>query len=847
MCLAVTLALGGIGLSDAQAANQPDAATTAADATTLDGIQVRPQYDAQMRAIDFKRDASAIQDGVSSDSYGQFPDQNAAEAIQRVPGVSVTRDQGEGRYVVVRGLDPALNTVSVDGISIGTPESDTRSAPLDVIPAESTERLTVVKAPTPDMPGDSIGGAIQVESASAFDRKGRDLRAKLEADHQDLSGETSPKGSFNYSDIFNDTFGIALGVNYQNRDYQSDNIEVEYDEHDDVADELFPVEVQQRKYTINRERTGANLNLDWRPDADNSYFLRTLYSRFTDEETRLRAIIPLGEGDVTQTGAHSYLVEGIDPGDFGRRVRYRTKDEDALAISAGGENRRDGIVVDYRLGYTKTHEWVNDEIESRFDYDGSDDLSATVDTRRGIPRFEILDPAGDGWLRNDNYEFDRFVVSPKQVVDEEKSAEVNLDFIGDRISWKAGLKGRWRDRDVNVDERELRQGPGFSLGEWSAAAPDYRHGDIGDGVDTGAMNDYIGGHLDEYGERPKDVAANTEVSLIEDYSSTEDIMAAYLMATADFGALRVIAGARMENTQFHATGNQVDLEDEETIASISRREVSSNYTSVLPGLHLRYDAGNDWVYRGAYTETIARPSFGDISPRVKINRDDEEIETGNPELDPYQSQNLDFSLEHYINESGIFSLAVFGKRIGGYIVNTLSQDNPDFPGYEVLRPVNGGDADVYGLELNWQQQLDFLPSGWDGLLVGFSGTWLDTSFDASIDGRDQDDFKLPRASDQIYSASIGYEKNRLSARLAAVYRSEYLDTIGDDARYDIYVAPNTQFDFYMSYEFSKNWSLFLQGSNLLDEPLELYQGESANTLQNELYGRSYALGIKIKL
>ncbi|WP_313275004.1 TonB-dependent receptor plug domain-containing protein, partial [Stenotrophomonas sp.] len=155
------------------------AASGAAAAIDLERIEVRAQREAQIRAVEMKRDANGVQDAVASDSMGDYPDMNVAESLQRLPGVSVTRDQGEGRFVVIRGLDAALNSVSIDGIAIGTPEDASRAAPLDVIPSESTERLRVIKAATPDMPGDAIGGAVVVESASAFDRDGRSLKGKL--------------------------------------------------------------------------------------------------------------------------------------------------------------------------------------------------------------------------------------------------------------------------------------------------------------------------------------------------------------------------------------------------------------------------------------------------------------------------------------------------------------------------------------------------------------------------------------------------------------------------------------------------------------------------------------------
>lgn len=829
----------------ASALAQEVPATAAPAPATVDfqTVRVTAQYESQMRAIDLKRASDAIQDSVSSDSMGQYPDKNVGESLQRLPGISVTRDQGEGRYVVVRGLDAAQNSVQVDGIAMGTPEDSSRAAPMDVIPSDSTERLTVIKAPTPDMPGDSLGGTILVESASAFDRAGRSLRGKVEASHQNLSGETSPKAAFNYSEVFGGTFGVALGLSWQDREYESDNVEVEYDEHDDVPDRLVPIEVQQRKYFVDRERTGVNLNLDWRPDADNRYYLRTLYTDFTDAETRQNSIVPIGEGSITGIDGDGYTVEGIDPGDFSRRLRWRTKQEDTFTASAGGSNRFGHSAIDYQAGYTKVRERVNDEVEARFEYEGDGDVTMRVRHAGGLPDYQVTDAPAGGWLRNENYAFNRFVIAPKQVDDEAWSTRFDFSHDGERVKWKAGMLGRWRDRDVNVDEAELRVGPEIDLGGWTTRGPDHRNADMGDGLDSGAMRDYLAGNLGDYSARPGDVAENTMISLVEDYVASEDVAAGYLMATLDFDALRVIAGARVERTEFEASGYQVELDEDGELA-VSARTASSSYTSVLPGLHLRYDAGDDWVLRGAATRTIARPSFGDISPRASINRDDEEVELGNPELDPYESTNLDLSFERYIGEAGIFSAGLFHKSIDGYIVDTWTDDDPAYPGYDVTRPVNGEDASVTGIELNWQQKLDFLPGPWSGLLVGLSGTWLDTEFVAGTEDRAGEEFALPLSSERLYSAHLGYERGGLSARLAAVYRSEYLDEIGDGPDYDIWVAPHTQLDLTLDYRVGPSWGLYLEASNLLDEPLELYQGNPSRTLQNELYGRTYVVGAK---
>jgi len=822
-----------------------DAAGAAPAATDLDRIEVRPQVESQARAVELKRDAQAILDAVSSDAMGDYPDKNVAESLQRLPGVSVTRDQGEGRYVVIRGLDANLNSVTVDGIAMGTPEDSSRSAPLDVIPSDSTERLKVIKSPTPDMPGDSIGGAIQVESVSAFDRDGRSLRGSIEASHQELSGKTSPKAAFNYSDIFNDTFGIALGVNYQDREFESDNTEVEYDEYDeDRPDDLFATEVQRRKYTIERKRTGANLNLDWHPDADNRYYFRSLYSKFEDAETRQNTVFGLGDGEVSSNGDGTYTLSDLPADAITKRVRYRTKSEDTLAASFGGENRLTAATLDYQVGYTKTRERVNDEKEARFEYAGADIDSVLVNQNHRIPTLDFSD---NGWESNDDFEFNRFVISPKQVDDKEHSAQMNVRFDGDKASYKFGVLGRWRERTVNSDEQELRNGPDIDIGPWTTSPPDHRGGTLGESLSSSEMRRYWAANGSEYSQRPQDAGANAVTRLSEDYNASEDVLAAYAMGTWDIDALRVIAGVRVENTQFDATGNHVDVADGGRSYTVTPTRASSSYTSVLPGLHLRYDAGNDWVLRFAATKTISRPSFGDIAPRLTVNRDDEEVDVGNPALDPYKSTNLDLSVEKYLGDSGIVSLGLFHKSIDDYIVQTFSNDDPEYPGYDVNRVINGDKAKVYGAEFNWQQQLSFLPEGWDGLLVGVSATYLDTDFDPGLAEREGDDFTLPRASKNLYSAHLGYEKYGFSARVATVYRSAYLDTIGDSKAYDIYVAPNTQLDFSMSYQFTDTVSVYFEAQNLLDEPLELYQGVRSRTLQNEEYGRTYALGLKVAL
>ena len=262
---------------------------------------------------------------------------------------------------------------------------------------------------------------------------------------------------------------------------------------------------------------------------------------------------------------------------------------------------------------------------------------------------------------------------------------------------------------------------------------------------------------------------------------------------------------------------------------------------------MRWNGGEDWSLRFSANKTISRPGFGAIAPHLAMNNSDKEVEIGNPDLKPYRSLNLDASFEKYLGKSGILSLGLFHKSIDDYIVGIVIDNDPAYNGYDVSTSINGDKAKVYGAEFNWQQSLDFLPAGWDGLLAGVSGTWLHTAFDPGLADREGEDFTLPRASKNVYTAFVGYEKGPLSARVSAVHRSEYLDELGKAHGYDIYVAPNTQLDFSFEYELGKHVQLYFDASNLLDKPLERYQGSRSYTQQYEEYGRTYAIGLKVKL
>ncbi len=194
-------------------------AADVAEEITVTGFRL-----AQAKALQDKRSSNVIKDSVTADDAGKLPDQNAAEALSRVTGVSVTTDQGEGRYVTVRGIDPSLANVTLDNQIIGSPEPDTRRIALDTVPANLLAKLEVVKAVSPDMDGNAIGGSINIVTPSAFDDPdGHFASATADVGYYDLNGKYPYGGALAYGTTFGaeKQWGIVLSASYSNRKFDS--------------------------------------------------------------------------------------------------------------------------------------------------------------------------------------------------------------------------------------------------------------------------------------------------------------------------------------------------------------------------------------------------------------------------------------------------------------------------------------------------------------------------------------------------------------------------------------------------------------------------------------------------
>lgn len=810
--------------------------SAAENVANTEHVEVVGQAASIDQALKEQRSSDSIKSVVHADGVAQLPDENVAEAVQRLPGVSVERDQGEGRFVSVRGLGPDLNSVTINGTLVPSPESERRAVALDVLPSELVQSLSVIKTLTPDMDANSLGGTVDVKSLSAFDHKGLFYTGSSEASYDKNTHQTSPKFSGAISDRFSlgdgiDNFGVAAALSWQKRDFGSDNVETGGAWDFEQGAKLQ--EFEQRDYDISRERAGGGLNFDYKPDDLSSYYLRTLYSRYKDSETRnstsLEFADPLAAGELGD-------AEGS------RKLKQREETQEIQSYVLGGERMFGLWTLSGQAGYSRSSEDSPGHIANAA-FNGTDDFADSGFYDNDKPRPII----GQSFYNPDNFSLDKVDWEKQKTTDTEKNLRLDLardyDLSGYASQVKFGGKVSRRNKDNNLDAwvYEDFDDLGFSdeqlnLSRFQKGTVDYRLGQFGPGISGSAIKQLIGGlnQADFYDE--------TE-SRVNDFKISEDINAGYLMNTIDIDDWRFIAGLRYEGTEFEAKGTGA------TDGEFQSTETKRRYHHWLPGLHARYQLDKNTQVRAAWTKSVVRPTFGQLAPGFVI--DDDEASFGNPDLKPLESSNLDLGIEHYMGHAGTVSAFVFYKDIKNFVYNTDLAGTGAWADFsEAHTFANGDSAKLYGLELAYSQKFDWLPAPWNGLLLGANTTF--SRSDAEIEGFDaasginrKRSIDLPNQSDTVGNLMLGWEDDKLSLRLSANYKSDYLFELAsiNDKAHDLHVDAQTFVDFSARYSLTKNLQVSFEAQNLTDEPYFVYTGSRSYNGQYEEYGPTYKLGL----
>ena len=831
---------------------------------TIEEMVIYGQASSTAKALNQQRTQDTLASILSSDEFGQLPDANLSEALQRIPGVFLDRDQGEGRFVGIRGIDPGLNSTKINGVNIPSPDNDTRAVALDVIPSELLETLIVRKSFTPDMDPEGVGGAIEVKSFSAFDHKGKTFRIKSEMSNNTLEDEVSPKISGRYSQTFDteagsDTLGVAVALSWYDRQFGSDNTETDGGwpndlETEDGSEFKGAEEIEQRNYVINRERFGSAVNLGFQANPNHRLFLRTLMSRFSDQEYRTRKEFKFDKGDAIAGSATSATW---DDANLERSLKDRYETQDILSIVGGGEFDNDQWEVDYLVGLSKSGEDEPDRYDTEFRIKkvqlGYRNVGEIPDL---FTHADADDPA--------QQDIKEIVWEDNTTDDSQTSLQVDLkrrlEFANASgyVQFGGKLRRREKTNDLSITVYD-----GFPddpvLSDFLGSSPVYGLGAFGPGIDVQKVRNYIETNRSSFEINQDDTFIS---SIVGDYSIDEDINAIYLMSKYRRDQLSLVYGVRYESTDSSSRGNAVVLDDVNDEGIVVRPLTDSrSYSSILPSVNLRYAFSDDLILRSGWYATVARPSFGKLKPggEVEFEQDDGEnefkAEIGNPLLDPIESSNFDLSLERYDQGIGLLAGGLFYKRIDNFVVladQANSIDLTPFVGVvpvheaEVIQPINGETATILGVELTWTKKFNGLPHPWNGLLLTANATMSDS--EATLELRDTT-IPMPRQADTVYNLILGYESDRISFRVASNYKSDTLLALEDpgDPNFDIYQSDHNQYDMSLKFFFNDNWLVFFDGNNLGDEPYYAYFSDPRYNAQYEQYGRSFSMGLQYKL
>ena len=795
----------------------------------------------QAKAFNQQKTNRNVTNVISADQVGRFPDSNIGDALKRVPGITMQNDQGEARNIIVRGLASELNSVTLNGNRIPSAEGDNRKVQMDLIPSDMIQTIRVNKTLTPDMDGDAIGGSVDLVTRAASGGQRISLTA-LGGFNPIRNGATG-SGSFVYSNRFaGDRVGVVLSASYMNKTYGSDNIEGVWGKDD--ADNIFLEEMDIRKYDVQRIRRSISLNTDWKIDANNTIAADLMYNWRDDRENRFRTqfkdVEPVYDETTGAIAGYTGTISRETKGgiDNCRNKNARLEDQRVQSYALTGTHLLSPkFDLDWNLSYAKAQE---DRPHERYIEYVQEGISMTQDL--ADPRKPFISAPGQS---ESAFLFDKLTEQHDYTDEDEYSAKINARVPLSAIASQKGrlhfgLKARIKSKERNNNFYEYTPVDGLpSLAEMDKAT--YTQPlTQGDRYIPGSfVSKQWLGNVDLNNPALFEKEADPSEYLVNNYQAKEQIYAGYLRWDQDITPdLTFIVGARIEHTRVDYEGNYVLDEDYD---NADLRQVRNSYTNVLPNVTVCYTPLKNMVLRGVFSTALARPNYYALIPFADVKSEDREISAGNSDLKATYSYNADLIGEYYFQSVGIVSAGLFYNFPG------LPNPIPAGEQWQFLRPLNGDEVHLFGVELAFQRKLDFLPTSFlrnFSVMLNYTYTHSITQGIYNEDGEERTDVSFPGTAPHMFNASLAWENNRFSARVSLNYTGGYLDEVASDAFEDRYYDSQLFLDANASYRIADGLRIFAEANNLTNQPLRYYQGSKQYMAQLEYYKSTFDLGIK---
>jgi TonB-dependent receptor len=837
----------------------------------------------QQKALLDQKLAENIKNIVSSEQIEKFPDMNAAEVIQRIPGITLQRDQGEGRFVQLRGTPPELTNFNINGEQIPSPEGDVRYVGLDVISADQIEIVEVTKVLTPDMDADGIGGNVNIITKKALDQK-PEISAAISGGYNNLRQTENYQMQFSYGARYG-KFGFHLNSSYYKNNLGSDNMEFDYIKGPfwgSQGDSIDNYKVQYKKmelrhYDITRTRIGVSTTMDYIFNQGSSIYLRGMFNSFTDQELRRRKTYETSDA-ISETFYRDCSVA--------HDIRDTRQVQEIYTLNLGGYHNLGKSKIDYEVAYAYSSEKDPTRLETGFDSPGHGVMMKFDITDPDWPTISYSNEGDDQLVTNyEKYEFDGLLLENNIIKDINITAKLNLEIPYRNGSFKFGGKVRMKDKNRD-DNSQVYSGYPYSkfINPYPGIVnPLTLHG-VSDGFsDPNLLNH---GYVIEAMPAPDmmrdfyeynahqfvyDPTSTREESYGADYTANEDIYAAYGMVKHNFNKLMLLGGLRFEKTNINYTGHNV-ITDGKKFVRLDTLNDQRSHQFLLPQLQVRYSLNKNTNFRAAVTKTYSRPNFKDVLP-YKEEKDNDEYTFGNPDLKYPTAINFDLLGETYFGEQGLLSGGFFYKQIDDFIFyfKRFAHQSDASTGTsldEITIAANGHDAFVYGAELQYQSKLFFFdnflknfgiftnytytfseayiskryPANYSDAVVIFGEDDLSVFFD---ENGEKEKIMLPGQAKHTANLALFYETKKFYAKITANYHDAFLHELGADSDLDEYYDKAWHFDFTTNYSITKNLNVFVDVINLTNAPLKYYLGTPDKLLQQEYYSWWARVGLKL--
>ena len=852
---------------------------------------VAGEREGNAQAVTLQRLSSGVKNIVSTDAFGNLVG-NPADLLVRLPGVEGATVDGTVRYVRIRGLSQNLTTITMDGNRLADAASagSTREYQFQTVSADTVERMEVVKSPTPDMDGDSIGGAVNMVSKTGFDSKERMLRGSfgLTSRPLDKRNEGLPYNyAVSYSEVFGGKLAVAANVGYRTLFTPQDTIN---QSHQTLANGVpGPAYTFQTTFTDERlltSRWGGGLRLDYKLSDRHRLYTSSTVNRLVDHDTDRIVIFTTPQLVATFDAAGNPTnAGGIQPGFTDEFTTVRPVPNSTVNVQADNAYKDAKTLYHQFGGVHKLDTWNLDwnlyQSDSKSNYSGQRNLGFTarnigytIDRRTNTNFPTVTQTAGPSLADIASYNDNRYRIDRRAGWDGYTGVSLNAQkkFTAPVPSTiKFGVRSREQQRTL-----EATQWSGPYVGADGVMGLNATTGRNDDNlaqfglIERGQLdNNYVvfphvpapafPGHTSKLidaaletnpGLFAPEVAANLIAQLTGNQKFTEKVSAAYLMGNMELGRLSVLAGVRVERTETVGTGALQVITPAEralraafvgtvtnaetarrTRAEYGGRQVrSGDYQNVLPGVHFKFSPTPNIVTRLSYATNVGRPGIGQLIPRTNVNFDTQTISSSNPSLKPQTADNFDLALEYYFEPAGTLSIGLFQKQIknfiytsGGVVVSGGADNgfNGDYAGYALTTQFNGGSAKVRGLELNYSQQLRFLPGIFKGLAAYANYTKMETegNYGAgnSIALAPNPKGKVAGFNPETSNLGLSYFHSRVTVRLQYNHRTRFLSTYSVNESQRAYTIRRDTVDLKTLYQFSRRLSVYLDVNNILQE------------------------------